>query len=174
MKAEAPILSIPVAFIIFNRPETTAHVFEAIREAKPRQLLIIADGPRYRPPRRRSQMCSRTVHHQPGRLACEVVLNYAEANMDTNVASPRGWIGYQPWWTRRLSLRMTACLTQRSSGSAKSCSNTIATTRELAASPETTSCPVIGARIIVTVSHATPYAGAGRRGAALGAAMMRQ
>lgn len=36
----------PVAFFVFNRPETTVKVFEAIRLAKPKTLLIVADGPR--------------------------------------------------------------------------------------------------------------------------------
>lgn len=36
----------PILFIIFNRPETTRKVFDAIRQAKPRRLYIAADGPR--------------------------------------------------------------------------------------------------------------------------------
>ena len=36
----------PVALTIFNRPETTARVFEAVREARPAILLVVADGPR--------------------------------------------------------------------------------------------------------------------------------
>lgn len=40
------MLNTPVLFIIFNRPETTRQVFEAIRKAKPRQLFVAADGPR--------------------------------------------------------------------------------------------------------------------------------
>lgn len=36
----------PILLIIFNRPETTARVFEAIREIKPKQLFIAADAPR--------------------------------------------------------------------------------------------------------------------------------
>ena len=39
-------LNTPILFIIFNRPETTARVFEAIRKVRPRQLFIAADGPR--------------------------------------------------------------------------------------------------------------------------------
>lgn len=39
-------LTKPVAFFIFNRPDTTALVFEAIRRAAPPMLLLIADGPR--------------------------------------------------------------------------------------------------------------------------------
>lgn len=38
--------SVPVAMIVFNRPLPTARTFEAIRQARPRQLLVIADGPR--------------------------------------------------------------------------------------------------------------------------------
>ncbi|MBU3563623.1 hypothetical protein [Polynucleobacter sp. Tro8-14-1] len=36
----------PVLFLIFNRPDTTLKVFEAIRRAKPPRLYIVADGPR--------------------------------------------------------------------------------------------------------------------------------
>lgn len=36
----------PVLFLIFNRPDTTKQVFEAIRKAKPQKLYIAADGPR--------------------------------------------------------------------------------------------------------------------------------
>lgn len=40
------MLNTPVLFIVFNRPETTEQVFEAIRKAKPKQLFVAADGPR--------------------------------------------------------------------------------------------------------------------------------
>lgn len=33
-------------FLVFNRLETTIHVFEAIRKAKPKRLYIASDGPR--------------------------------------------------------------------------------------------------------------------------------
>jgi len=36
----------PVLFLVFNRPETTRQVFEAIRAAKPPKLYVAADGPR--------------------------------------------------------------------------------------------------------------------------------
>lgn len=36
----------PILFIIFNRPDTTEKVFEAIRNAKPKRLFVAADGPR--------------------------------------------------------------------------------------------------------------------------------
>ena len=39
-------LETAVLFIVFNRPDTTEKVFEAIRMAKPPRLYIAADGPR--------------------------------------------------------------------------------------------------------------------------------
>ena len=36
----------PVLFLVFNRPDTTRKVFEAIRQAKPSRLYVAADGPR--------------------------------------------------------------------------------------------------------------------------------
>jgi hypothetical protein len=41
MPARAPVL-----FLIFNRPEPTRHVFEAIRAYRPARLYVAADGPR--------------------------------------------------------------------------------------------------------------------------------
>ena len=38
--------SVPILFIIFNRPDTTKRVFEAIRNIKPTKLYVAADGPR--------------------------------------------------------------------------------------------------------------------------------
>ena len=38
---------LPILFLIFNRPETTRRVFEAIRAYRPERLFVAADGPRY-------------------------------------------------------------------------------------------------------------------------------
>lgn len=37
---------VPILFLVFNRPDTTKIVFEAIRKVKPKRLFIAADGPR--------------------------------------------------------------------------------------------------------------------------------
>lgn len=42
----ADSLTVPIALFVFRRPKTTARVFEAIRQARPQHLLIVADGPR--------------------------------------------------------------------------------------------------------------------------------
>jgi len=36
----------PIAMLVFNRPAHTARVFAAIRAARPRTLMVVADGPR--------------------------------------------------------------------------------------------------------------------------------
>lgn len=36
----------PVIYFVFNRPRETAESFSAIRQARPRHLLVVADGPR--------------------------------------------------------------------------------------------------------------------------------
>ncbi|MFA6103025.1 MAG: glycosyltransferase family A protein [Victivallaceae bacterium] len=38
--------TVPILFLVFNRPETTIKVFEAIRQYRPQQLFIAADGTR--------------------------------------------------------------------------------------------------------------------------------
>ncbi len=43
-------LDLTVAFFVFNRPDTTARVFERIAAARPRRLLLVADGPRHGQP----------------------------------------------------------------------------------------------------------------------------
>ena len=40
------MLETPVLFLIFNRPDTTARVFEQIKLVKPSHLYVAADGPR--------------------------------------------------------------------------------------------------------------------------------
>ena len=37
----------PVALFIFNRPDLTEIVFEKIRQAGPKKLLVVADGRRF-------------------------------------------------------------------------------------------------------------------------------
>lgn len=38
--------SAPVLFLIYNRPDKTEKVFDAIRKAKPNRLFVVADGPK--------------------------------------------------------------------------------------------------------------------------------
>ena len=52
-------LSTPVLFLIFNRPDQTRRTLESIRAAKPKQLFVVADGPRARVDGEK-ELCERT------------------------------------------------------------------------------------------------------------------
>jgi hypothetical protein len=87
-------LKTPVAFLIFNRPETTAKVFEAIRMAKPPKLLVVADGPR---PHRLDDLekchAARAIVDQVD-WDCQVFQNYSDINLGckTRVSSGLDWV----------------------------------------------------------------------------------
>lgn len=71
----------PVALIIFNRPEITERVFREIARAKPRQLLVIADGPRTdRGGEAEKCAATRAVIDQVD-WDCEVLKNYSDVNL---------------------------------------------------------------------------------------------
>ncbi len=87
-------LETPVAMIVFNRPETTRRVFDAVAAARPARLLLIADGPR--PDRAgEAERCAEvrnivTAVDWP----CEVDTNFAERNMGCRrrVISGLDWV----------------------------------------------------------------------------------
>ena len=68
-----------VAFIVFNRPDVTARVLAAIREARPPVLLVIADGPRAERPGE-AEKCAqvRELVEAGGDWPCDVRRNYSE------------------------------------------------------------------------------------------------
>lgn len=71
----------PVALIIFKRPDTTEKVFEAIRQAKPPKLLVIADGPRAdRPGEAENCAATRAIIDRVD-WDCEVLKNYSDVNL---------------------------------------------------------------------------------------------
>lgn len=83
-----------VALIIFKRARNTQKVFDAIRQAKPTQLFVIADGPRPgRPDEIESCAATRQIIEQVD-WACEVVKNYADTNMGCGqrVSSGISWV----------------------------------------------------------------------------------
>ena len=83
-----------VALLIFNRPDTTARVFEAIAKAKPSKLLVVADGPR--PDRLgETDKCAQTraIINRVD-WDCEVITNFSPINLGCKkrVASGLDWI----------------------------------------------------------------------------------
>ena len=87
-------LNTPVAFIIFNRPETTETVFKEIAKAKPRKLMVIADGPRStRPAEAEKCSAARAVIEQVD-WDCEVLTNYSDRNLGLKkrISSGLNWV----------------------------------------------------------------------------------
>ena len=84
----------PVAFLIFNRPDTTKKVFAAIRQARPPQLLVVADGPRRdRSGEAAKCQATRAIIDRVD-WECEVLTNYSDVNLGckTRVSSGLDWV----------------------------------------------------------------------------------
>lgn len=75
-----------VLMVIFNRPDTTRQVFEAVRKAKPPRLYVAADGPRPH------VLSDKTKCEQTRRIIegvdwdCEVKTLFREKNLNCGVA----------------------------------------------------------------------------------------
>jgi hypothetical protein len=87
----------PVVLIIFKRPDTTKKVFEAIRQAQPPKLFVIADGARSGQPGE-SQKCAE-VRSIIDRVDwdCEVITNYSDVNLGCKLRLATGidWVFQQ-------------------------------------------------------------------------------
>jgi hypothetical protein len=83
-----------VAFLIFNRPETTRRVFEEIAKARPGKLLVVADGPRRDRPGEQ-ELCEKVRKIiEAVDWDCELLVNFAEENMGCarRVSSGIDWV----------------------------------------------------------------------------------
>jgi hypothetical protein len=71
----------PVALFVFNRPDTTRRVFQAIAQVQPARLLIVADGPR--PEQLSDAKSCQEVRDIVSRVdwPCEVSTNFAGSNL---------------------------------------------------------------------------------------------
>lgn len=87
-------LRTPVAFIIFNRPDTTERVFAEIAKARPPKLLVVADGPRANRPGE-SEKCAvtRDIIKRVD-WDCEVLTNFSDVNLGCKrrVSSGIDWV----------------------------------------------------------------------------------
>ena len=85
---------VPIALLNFNRPKMTRQVFEIVRQVKPKQLLLIADGPREdRPDDVRLCLEVRAVFEEID-WECEVFRNYSDVNLGSFKSNSTGlnWV----------------------------------------------------------------------------------
>lgn len=90
-------LTTPVAFIIFNRPDTTARVFAEIARARPPKLLVIGDGPRSgRFGEEERVTAARDIIRRVD-WDCEVLTNFSATNLGCKqrVSSGIDWVFQQ-------------------------------------------------------------------------------
>jgi hypothetical protein len=87
-------LTTPVAFIIFNRPDTTDRVFAEIARARPPKLLVVGDGPRDNRPGEAEKVAACRAIINRVDWPCEVLTNYSEANLGCKVRVSSGldWV----------------------------------------------------------------------------------
>ncbi len=87
-------LTTPVAFIIFNRPDTTERVFAEIAKAKPPKLLVVGDGPRTNREGEAAKVAATRAIIDRVDWPCEVLTNFSETNMGCKrrVASGLDWV----------------------------------------------------------------------------------
>lgn len=74
-------LKTPVAFIIFNRPDTTARVFSEIAKVKPPKLLVVADGARSNRQGEVDKVAATRAIIEQVNWPCEVVTNFSDKNL---------------------------------------------------------------------------------------------
>lgn len=87
-------LSVPVALLIFKRPEHTEAVFEVIRQAQPKKLLVIADGPRASRSGEAEKCAAARAVIDRVDWDCEVLKNYSDVNLGCGVRPATGinWV----------------------------------------------------------------------------------
>lgn len=74
-------LKTPIAFIIFNRPDTTARVFAEIAKAKPPKLLVVADGARSNRQGEAEKVAATRAIIEQVNWPCEVITNFSDKNL---------------------------------------------------------------------------------------------
>jgi hypothetical protein len=88
------MIQTPIAYIVFNRPQHTERTFAVLREQRPSQLFVIADGPRLGHPA--DAVRCRAVREIVERVdwPCEVHRNYAKTNLGLKrrVSSGLDWV----------------------------------------------------------------------------------
>ena len=82
----------PVTLFIFNRPDLTKIVFQAIAKAKPQQLLIVADGPRFPEELKKCEETRAVVATVD--WDCKVITNFSDRNLGCSkrISSGIDWV----------------------------------------------------------------------------------
>lgn len=83
------MLSTPILLLIFNRPDVTLEIFNAVKKAQPKRLYIAADGPRSNR-QGESKLCNQArdiINHVD--WDCEVFTLFRDENLGCKIAVTR-------------------------------------------------------------------------------------
>lgn len=76
-------MTVPVLLIIFNRPELTRQVLEAIARVKPKTLLVAADGPRFSEEAALCEQTRKLINRAD--WGCNIRTNFSDTNLGCGV-----------------------------------------------------------------------------------------
>jgi hypothetical protein len=84
----------PVAFIIFNRTDTTERVFSEIAKIRPRKLLVVGDGPRANRSGEANKVAATRAIIKRVDWDCEVLTNFSDVNLGCKqrISSGIDWV----------------------------------------------------------------------------------
>lgn len=74
-------LTTPIAFMIFNRPDTSERVFAQIAKAKPGKMLVVGDGARAGRPGEQEKVAATRAIIERVNWDCEILTNFSETNL---------------------------------------------------------------------------------------------
>ena len=88
------LLKTPVAFLVFNRPDTTEIVFNEIAKVRPPKLLVIGDGARENRVGEQALVDKSRAIIQKVDWPCEVLCNFSDINLGCKkrVSSGLDWV----------------------------------------------------------------------------------
>lgn len=88
---------VPVAFLVFNRPELTRRVLAEIAKVEPRRLLVVADGPRASHPEDAAKCAATRKLFENLDWKCELLTNLSEVNLGCKrrISSGLDWVFQQ-------------------------------------------------------------------------------
>jgi predicted SAM-dependent methyltransferase len=102
-------LDTPVVFVIFNRPDLAARVLAAIAQARPKQLLVVSDGPRRDRPGEAERVAATRSLVERVDWPCEVLTDYADVNLGCRRRITSG-LDWAFKWVEELILLEEDCL----------------------------------------------------------------
>lgn len=126
MKQPAKI-DVAVLMLFFNRPDNFQKVFDEVKKARPAQLFLYQDGARGERDVPGIEACRQIASDENIDWECEVHRSYQTKNQDAIHLSISHRNGLSRLWISVSCWKMTMCLRNLSSLSARRCSTAMST-----------------------------------------------